>query len=160
MTAPTSHGDATITRRRDAVRIESGGAEIRVLLREEDGAAFSVCEFRAPPGFRGPPIPHHHTREETIFLILEGTLAITIRDTEHRVGPGELVHLPRGVDFVWCNASDTLPARFISVYCPAGFEQMFADAAETIGNRPPTPELLREVMPPLWHKYGLGQARG
>lgn len=160
MTDPTRHDDATLTRSRDAARVQSAGTEIRFLLRKEDGAAFSVCELRAAPGFRGPPIPHHHTREEAIFLVIEGTLAITIRGTEHRVGPGDLVHLPRSVDFVWRNESDTAPARFISVYCPAGFEQMFADAAEALGDRPPTPELLREVMPPLWKKYGLGQAGG
>jgi mannose-6-phosphate isomerase-like protein (cupin superfamily) len=160
MTAPANEPEATIIRRQDAVRKESGGVEIRFLLRKEHTAAFSVCEFRAPPAFRGPPIPHHHTREETIFLVVEGTLAITIRGTEHVVGPGDLVHLPRFVDFVWRNGSDADAARFISVYCPAGFEQMFADAAEAVGDRPPTPELLREVMPPLWEVYGLGHPRG
>jgi quercetin dioxygenase-like cupin family protein len=160
MTTSSNHSAPIVTRGGEAPQIETAALQVRFLLEAKHGGAFSVCEFCAAPGFSGPPIPHHHTREEASFLVLEGKLAITIGGTEHVVGPGDLVHLPRAIDFVWRNASSSEPARFISVYCPAGFEQMFADVARSVGDRAPTPEVLRELMPPLWQKYGIGVSRG
>jgi hypothetical protein len=80
-----------------------------------------------------------------------------VRGEERRVEAGGLAHLPPGIDFVWRNASADAPARFLCVYAPAGFEQMFGDVERAFAARgaPPTPEAMREVMPPIWQKYGI-----
>lgn len=138
-----------------------GPMSIRFLLEKSHGAAFSVLDFRAPPGFVGPPVPHHHTREEASFLVLEGALTVTVDGTPHEVGPGGFVHLPPRVDFTWKNARSDAPARFLCIYAPAGFEEMFLDSERTFAARggAPTPETIREVMPSIWQKYGIEVAR-
>lgn len=147
----------TITTPETAPAHSTGPASIRFLLEKSHGAAYSIIEFRATPGFVGPPVPHHHTREEASFLVLEGELTIAIAGAEHRVGPGSLAHLPPHVDFTWKNASAESPARFVCIYAPAGFEQMFLDTERTFAERgaPPTPAAMREVMPAIWQKYGI-----
>ncbi len=137
--------------------ISAGPLRVRYLLDASHRGAFSVLELQAAPGFIGPPMPHHHTREEASFLVLEGALTIAIAGTDHQVSAGGLAHLPPGVDFTWRNASTELPARFLCVYAPAGFEQMFADVQSAFAalGAPPTPAAMRDVMPPIWQKYGI-----
>lgn len=158
---PSPHlPSATFTSPDNTRAVAAGPTAIRLLLEASHGGAYSVLEFRAAPGFTGPPIPHHHTREQASFIVLEGALTVTVGAIEHHVGAGGLAHLPAGVDFTWKNANQDEPARFLCVYSPAGFEQMFADAArafESLGG-PPTPAAMKEVMPPLWAKYGIGLA--
>jgi mannose-6-phosphate isomerase-like protein (cupin superfamily) len=136
----------------------SGGTTIRILLGAEHGAASSICEFRAAPGFAGPPIPHHHTREEAVFLVVDGAIAVVFGDDEQRLGPGDLAHLPPGVDFTWRNASESEPAHFLCSYAPAGFERIFADITAALAGREPSADVLREIIPPLWRRYGIEPA--
>lgn len=138
-----------------------GPATLRFLLDASHRAAYAVVEFRVPPGFVGPPMPHHHTREEASFVVLEGALAITVDAEPRTVGAGGLAHVPPGVDFIWRNASTEHPARFLCIYAPAGFEQMFVDTAQAVAERggAPTPETMREVMPAIWQRYGIELAR-
>lgn len=145
----------------DAPNHGMGPASLRFLLDASRGGAFSIIELRVPPGFSGPPMPHRHTREEASFVVVEGALTMTIRGEAHRVAAGGLAHLPRGVDFTWQNASAEQPARFLCVYAPGGFEQMFLDVERAFAAHqgPPTPEAMREIMPPIWRKYGLELAR-
>ncbi len=153
--------EPTFTSPESAPARTMGPTSIRFLLERTHGAAYSVIEMRAAPGFVGPPVPHHHTREEASFLVLEGALVVTVSGTEHHVGAGGLAHLPPGVDFKWRNASADAPARFLCIYVPAGFEQMFVDVARAFAGRsgPPTPAVMAEVMPPIWQQYGIGIAR-
>ena len=148
---------ATFTSLESAPPRAMGPTSIRFLLEKSHGAAYSVIEFHAAPAFVGPPLPHHHTREEASFMVLEGTLTITVGEEARSVGPGGLAHLPPGVDFTWRNASAEAPARFLCIYAPAGFEQMFPDTARAFAERggSPTPEAMREVMPSIWQKYGI-----
>ena len=41
---------------------------------------------------------HHHEREDELFLVLEGELEMEFRDRTERLGPGELIVVPRGVE--------------------------------------------------------------
>jgi len=158
--SPNATPTATFTSAGGARAVTAGPTSIRLLLEASHGGAYSVLEFRAAPGFAGPPMPHHHTREEASFIVLEGALTLDVGGEERHVAAGGLAHLPPGIDFTWRNASSSEPARFLCVYSPAGFEQMFAEAAQAFGARggPPTPAAMREIMPPLWAKYGIGLA--
>lgn len=156
----TPDRQATFTSVDDARAQSLGPTSLRYLLEASHGGAYSVIELQIAPGFTGPPMLHHHTREEASFIVLEGTLAITTKGVERRVGPGGLAHLPPGVDFVWRNASGEAPARALCIYAPAGFEQMFVDVERAVVEHggPPGPELMQRVMPPIWQKYGIGLA--
>jgi mannose-6-phosphate isomerase-like protein (cupin superfamily) len=47
---------------------------------------------------RGEFVWHHHDHEDELFLVVKGTLVIRLRDRDLRVGEGELVVIPRGVE--------------------------------------------------------------
>ena len=40
--------------------------------------------------------PHYHPNEEQFLLILEGRQWMIVGDEEKLIGPGDLVHIPRG----------------------------------------------------------------
>jgi mannose-6-phosphate isomerase-like protein (cupin superfamily) len=48
--------------------------------------------------FKGEFVWHHHDREDELFFVMKGNLVIKLRDRDVRIGPGELVVVPRGVD--------------------------------------------------------------
>lgn len=41
---------------------------------------------------------HHHDREDEMFLVVKGLLRMKFRDHEERIGPGEFIIVPRGVE--------------------------------------------------------------
>jgi len=47
---------------------------------------------------KGEFVWHHHDETDELFLVLQGTLRITLRDGEVVLGPGELYVVPRGVE--------------------------------------------------------------
>ncbi len=47
---------------------------------------------------QGEFVWHHHKNEDELFLVLHGALSIKLRDGEVRLGAGELVIVPRGVE--------------------------------------------------------------
>jgi mannose-6-phosphate isomerase-like protein (cupin superfamily) len=47
---------------------------------------------------KGEFVWHHHEAEDELFLVLKGSLLIRLRDREVRVGEGEFVIIPRGVE--------------------------------------------------------------
>jgi mannose-6-phosphate isomerase-like protein (cupin superfamily) len=48
--------------------------------------------------FKGEFVWHHHENEDELFLVTKGQLLIKLRDCEVRIGPGEFVVIPRGVE--------------------------------------------------------------
>ena len=40
--------------------------------------------------------PHYHPNEEQFYLVLEGRQWMIVGDEEKLIGPGDLVHIPRG----------------------------------------------------------------
>jgi len=47
---------------------------------------------------KGEFVWHHHEREDELFLVVKGTLRMKLRDREVRVGEGEFIVIPRGVE--------------------------------------------------------------
>ena len=41
---------------------------------------------------------HHHEQEDELFFVVDGALEIELRDGTLRLGPGEMVVIPRGVE--------------------------------------------------------------
>jgi quercetin dioxygenase-like cupin family protein len=123
-----------------------------VLLRgEETGGRLSVTDIVVPPG-GGPPL-HTHDFDEA-FYMLEGELVFQVEDALHTKGPGELSFAPRNVAHALANHGE-VPARYVLVCTPAGFERHWArEAAKAAGVEPPQwalqpiPEV-RVVGPPI-----------
>lgn len=51
---------------------------------------------------KGDFVWHHHDREDELFFIIKGTLRMGIRENgrerEERIGPGEFIIIPRGIE--------------------------------------------------------------
>jgi mannose-6-phosphate isomerase-like protein (cupin superfamily) len=47
---------------------------------------------------QGEFVWHHHDNEDELFLVTKGTLRMKFRDREERIGPGEFIIVPRGVE--------------------------------------------------------------
>jgi mannose-6-phosphate isomerase-like protein (cupin superfamily) len=48
--------------------------------------------------FKGEFVWHHHENEDELFFVTKGQLQIKLRDGEVRIGAGEFVVIPRGVE--------------------------------------------------------------
>ena len=47
---------------------------------------------------QGEFVWHQHADEDELFLVLQGTLTIELRDGAVTIGPGEMVVIPKGVE--------------------------------------------------------------
>lgn len=61
--------------------------------------------------------PHFHREHADSFYVLEGELAVLVRDEEHLVGPGGCVCAPPGVVHGFRSTS---PTRFLNFHTPDG----------------------------------------
>ena len=55
---------------------------------------------------------HAHEKEDEAFLVLEGNLLIRLRDRDLRLGPGDFVVIPRGVEHCPVAAEEVRCALF------------------------------------------------
>lgn len=140
----------------DGVRLAAGAVQMSLLVTSDHGDRFSLIDYQVPPTFAAPPVLHHHTREDWAAYVLDGQLTFVFADGEVDAPAGTTVFVPAGTDFAWRNDQER-PARYLAVHAPAGFDRFFVDVAEAISDRRsgPTPELMRQVIPPLWERYGI-----
>jgi quercetin dioxygenase-like cupin family protein len=85
------------------------------------GGALSVFRATMPAGFSPPR--HVHTREDEVFLVLEGEVVFDVDGRRERGGPGTTVFMPRGVPHTFRVQSET--AVMLGVMTPGAFEQLF-----------------------------------
>ena len=69
---------------------------------------------------------------------------------EDVAGPGDLVYKPRGQWHTFWNATDE-PARLLEIISPAGFEQMFVEAAGLARSAPDDADAATALL----QRYGL-----
>ncbi len=93
---------------------------------ERTGGAFTVLE-EVPPLLDTPK--HVHAEEDEMFYVLEGEHIVECGEEEFRLGPGDLVFLPRGVPH---SQRRVVPGegRFLVLASPAGLEGFFRELAE------------------------------
>ena len=101
---------------------------MEVLVRastESTGGAFTMLEEIHPIDV---PMHVHHGHVE-LFYVLEGEHVITVGDTRHHAGPGDLLFGPSGVP----HAQERLVprvGRILTLFTPGGFEGFFRELAE------------------------------
>jgi len=105
------------------------------LRSEQSNGAVSAVDNTLPAHWGGPPL-HHHEFDEA-FYVLEGEITFQLGDGLHTAGPGALAFAPGGVPHTLANRGD-VPARYLLLCTPAGFEAYFGRlAAEAAGEDPP-----------------------
>jgi mannose-6-phosphate isomerase-like protein (cupin superfamily) len=90
---------------------------------ERTSNAYAVLEALVVPG--GGPPPHIHHREDELFYVLEGDIAIRVGERTVRASAGTCVHVPSGAVHTFRNEGSR-PARMVVQYAPAGFEKYFS----------------------------------
>lgn len=122
---------------------------------------FDVLKDEAPPF-------HLHTREDEVFLLLEGEALVWVGDERHELSEGGVVYLPRNIPHGYRITSDR--ADLLVIATPGGMEEMFRHAGRdvttparmasrsprTSSPKPPhcaaTPSSARPAEPPLGNR--------
>jgi len=112
-----SHPPTVVVRTLDSVDPVSvprcRGASLKVLLGPESGAPnFITRQFTLDPGGRIPC--HRHDDIEHEQVILEGSMVMGLGPREVKVGPGDSIFIPAGVDH-WYENRGSDPVRFLCV---------------------------------------------
>ncbi|HSI84590.1 MAG: cupin domain-containing protein [Candidatus Methylacidiphilales bacterium] len=97
------------------------------------GGGFTLYEETVPPG-SGPPM-HVHTREDEGFYILAGEVTIIMGDATHVLHTGDFLFAPRDIPHRFFN-SGAVPATFLVMISPAGFENFLAEYAVLMAKDP------------------------
>ncbi len=95
------------------------------------GGLISVFRATMPAGF-GPP-RHVHTREDEVFLVLEGEVRFEIDGEQRVAGPGTSVFMPRGVEHTFRVLSPV--AVMLGIMTPGPFEELFRSLSIPAGAR-------------------------
>lgn len=98
---------------------------------------YAIQETLAPAG-SSPPLHVHHREDEGLW-VLEGELTVRCGDETTTARPGSFTFLPRDVPHSYVVEGDA-PARLMTIWSPAGFEQLVAAVGEQ-----PDAETLRRV---------------
>jgi quercetin dioxygenase-like cupin family protein len=125
-----------------------GDLRVEVLLGAADtGGQLTLAADFPPPGWRLPP--HAHANEAETIHIVAGRFAITVDGDERELGPGEAVHVPRGVVHS-ARAVGDAPGHRLVMFTPGGMDAFFLEA----GAADPAAE------PDLAHLVAIAKAHG
>lgn len=135
--------------------IHAGQIEIRFLLEAAQTAGtLTMFEFVVPAQARVPIAHSHEAFDETVYG-LSGVLTWTLDDQQVRVGPGDVLFIPRGHVHHFVNL-DTQDVRQLSAITPGLLgPEYFHEIAEVVNaGGPPNVERIMEVM----RRHGLRPA--
>jgi mannose-6-phosphate isomerase-like protein (cupin superfamily) len=117
--------------------------ELKAGAAETDGG-LCLVDYSAGPGFAGPP-PHRHNHTFDMFFVLEGELTMRLDDETVTVPSGSFVLVPPGVVHTFSNPGESA-VRYLSLMTPGGFEQYFLHIRRALGDGPPDPAMMGELM--------------
>jgi quercetin dioxygenase-like cupin family protein len=91
----------------------------------------SVFRATMPEGFSPPR--HIHTREDEVFLVLDGDVCFDLDGDRRFAGSGTTVYAPRGVPHTFRIQSPV--ATMLGIMAPGAFEQLFRDLSVPAAER-------------------------
>jgi hypothetical protein len=91
----------------------------------DTGGAFCLVVDHPRPGWALPP--HRHAGESETIHVVAGRFEVVVGDERVVAGPGESVHVPRGVRHSGAAIGDE-PGKRLLIFAPAGMERFFLDA--------------------------------
>jgi quercetin dioxygenase-like cupin family protein len=98
---------------------------------EVTGGELSVLRATMPRGFSPPR--HIHTREDEVFVVLDGDVCFDVDGELRLAGPGTTVYMPRGVPHTFRIESPS--ARMLGIMTPGAFEALFRNLSIPAGAR-------------------------
>ena len=98
---------------------------LKVVGADTDGA-YSLLEVEVVGD--GPP-QHIHKTEDEAFYVLEGEMNVLVGERTIRATAGSFVLIPRGTVHAFSRIGQE-PAKFLTIFSPAGFEQFFDEAVD------------------------------
>ncbi len=101
---------------------------------DETDATYSISEWHLEPGCQGPGAHRHDANDDT-FYVLEGTVTFHLDGRILEATPGTFVRVPPGVEHGFANDGD-VPARFLNVYVPGGFEDDMPSIVQWFAEHP------------------------
>jgi quercetin dioxygenase-like cupin family protein len=137
----------------EGTRLTVGAGELETIqkvLGEQTGGSAAVAEHVLASKSLGSPIHTHH-KEHEISYILDGTITVQIGTEVFQADRGTTVFKPKGIPHAFWNAGD-VPARFVEIFSPAGFEHYFEELGKLI---PPDGPPDFEELADLWARYDL-----
>jgi quercetin dioxygenase-like cupin family protein len=122
------------------------------------GGQMSIVRVEAVGQGHGAP-PHVHSREDEMFVVLDGTVTFSCGETDGNLSAGGAAFLPRGIRHSYRLA--TPRALMLMVFTPAGMESMFLEGGEPAtattvprpAAGPPSPEMIARLVA-LTERYG------
>jgi quercetin dioxygenase-like cupin family protein len=95
---------------------------VEFLARTVDTPYFNLGVVTLQPGQQVPS--HVHRDEDDSFLVLEGTLTVTLGEEarRHQAGPGTFVLVPEGTPHAIANEG-TEDVRILNIHAPGGFDR-------------------------------------
>jgi len=137
--------------------IHAGPVGITFLLEaERTGGALTAFECDVPAAAKVPAPHSRDAFEETIYG-LAGTITFTVQGTEHDIGPGDAVFIPRGTVHGFVNRGET-DARFLVVTTPGllgpAYFREIGDVVNAAAGGPPDLDAIKNVM----RRHGLTPA--
>jgi len=123
--------------------IEAAGMRIQFLIEgheTNDSISIFRCDFEA--GARSP-MPHSHDAFDETNYGLSGEITFMVDGVRHSLGPGDVLHVPRGVvhGFGVKEAASILAISTPGLFGSSYFRAM-ADALNAAGDGPPDRDLL------------------
>ena len=109
----------------------------------EAGGRFALMDYRSRPG--NEPPPHVHEWEDELFFVLDGEIEFHCADDVRRVGPGDVVFLPRGIAHAFAIRSPSV-RTLILVSAAGDHPVMLARYFRTMSSPATTMELPREAV--------------
>ncbi|WP_055586719.1 cupin domain-containing protein [Streptacidiphilus griseoplanus] len=111
-----------------------GGTFSVLLDSQATEGQLTVGRFRVDKGVAAPF--HMHTREDEVFMLINGSALLWAGDEQMEMTEGGIVYLPRNIPHSYRITSDT--ADLLMIATPGGIEGMFRHAGRDV--RTPRPE--------------------
>jgi quercetin dioxygenase-like cupin family protein len=120
-----------------------GGTYSVLLDSDATGGKLSVGRFDVRKD-EAPPF-HMHTREDEVFLLLEGTALVWAGEERHELEEGGIIYLPRNLPHGYRITSER--AGLLVIATPGGLEKMFRHAGRDLTTpRPDGFEISRQLL--------------
>ena len=127
-------------------------SEYPTLIRLGGGDTEGICsvvEIVLPSGASPAPL-QANTKADQLKYVQEGVISFELGERYIKAPAGTLVFIPKGSACALWNAEEE-PARYLSIYMPAGHEKIYDDIADIIA----ADKVEGSAVRALYAKYGI-----
>jgi len=128
--------------------VATGGLAKFVISASETNGQFCLGNFCLPPGVG--PVLHTHSREDEVWMIVEGTFQFWVDGETFTAGPGDVVFGPRDIPHTFKNIGESF-GRFFFMSTGAHFENFLHQFLEAELGTPRDEERMKR----LADEYGI-----